>query len=331
MKIIFFEIQPWEEEKLKQAFPDAAFVKDKLAIENIEQYQDAEIISTFIYSSISRAVLNKLPNLKYIVTRSTGFDHIDGSAAHEKNIVIANVPEYGSRTVAEHTFALILALTRKIYQSINKVKHFDFNRDDIRGIDLFGKTMGIVGLGKTGIEVLKIARAFGLKVLVTTRTQDPHLAIEYGFDYVDLANLLSQSDIISLHVPYSKETHHLINIGNIADIKKGAYLINTSRGGLIETQAILKGLEENILKGVGLDVLEEEKELGDELEILKDGKESDTDLKTLIYNHVLINHLNVIITPHNAFNSVEALEKITQVTIENIRAILSNHLQNIVS
>src|SRR3989344_253806 len=177
MKTVFFEVQGWERRTLKKHFPNAVFTNDKLELETIEEYKDAEIISTFIYSSVSRAKLNKLPNLKFITTRSTGYDHIDLSATAEKKIAVSNVPEYGSRTVAEHTFRLILTLSRKKLRSIEQVKDdFNFNHDEIRGIDLEGKTIGIIGLGRIGMEVLKLAKGFSMDVLVTTRSQDPELS-----------------------------------------------------------------------------------------------------------------------------------------------------------
>lgn len=330
MKILFFEVASWEKDLLKESFPETELIEEKLNLENVVNYQDAEIISCFVYSQLNRQVLEKLPNLKLIATRSTGFDHIDVGYCQQKNILVANVPEYGSRTVAEHTFALILTLTKKIYQSINQAKNFDFNHENIRGIDLFDKTIGIVGLGKIGLEVLKIAKGFGMKVLVFSRSQKQDLKEKYDFEVVDLKTLLSKSDIVSLHVPYNKETHHLINKDNIFYFKKGAYLINTARGPVIETEAIILGLEKGILEGVGLDVLEEEKELAEETEILTKIYKTNIDLKTIVLNHVLVNHPKVIITPHNAFNTKEALERITKTTIKNIQAFQNNNPINLV-
>lgn len=330
MNIIFFEVADWEREILGKNFPEAILTEEKLTLENVEKYKNIELISCFIYSQINKEVIDQLPNLKFIATRSTGFDHIDTIYAKTKNILIANVPEYGSRTVAEHTFALILNLTRKIYQSINQAKNFDFDHKNIRGIDLYGKTIGIVGLGKIGFEVLKIAKGFGMKVLVFTRTKKEELAGQLGFQYVDLDFLLSNSDIVTLHLPYTKETHHIINKKNITHFKKGSYLINTARGGLVETEAIVLGLEKGILAGVALDVLEEEKELSEEIEILTSSYKKEVNLKTLVLDHILINHPKVIITPHNAFNTKEALERILLTTTENIKGFLEGHPKNLV-
>jgi D-lactate dehydrogenase len=323
-------VEDWEREKIQMAFPQAQLVNSPLTEENLSQYQDVEILSCFIYSQLKKDILEELPNLKLIATRSTGFDHIDIDYTKEKNILVANVPEYGSRTVAEYTFSLILTLVKKIYQSINQAKVFDFDHSHIRGFDLAGKTIGIIGLGKIGLEVLKIAKGFAINVLVYTRSKNDQLANQYQFQYVDLNTLLSSSDIITLHIPLTKETYHLINQNNIALIKKGAYLINTARGGLIETQALVKALEEEILTGVALDVLEEEKTLGEETEILTRSYRQEVDFKTLALNHILANHPKVIITPHNAFNTYEALERILETTINNINQYLKNTPINLV-
>lgn len=329
-KIVFFEVASWEKEELKRNFPEALLVEKPLTEENVSEFADTEIASCFIYSNFSKSVIEKLPKLKLIATRSTGFDHIDVSFCHQKNITVCNVPEYGSRTVAEHTFALILTLTRKIYQSINQAKNFDFNHEKIRGVDLFGKNLGILGLGKIGKEVVKIAHGFGMRVFVYTRTQDETLAKNLGFSYKSLDEILSQSDIISLHLPLTEETKHIINKKNIKKIKKGAFLVNTARGGLIETEALVLGLKEGGLAGVALDVLEGEKELMEEIEILTEGYQKKTDLKTLFLDHILVNHPNVIITPHNAFNTKEALFRILATTIKNIQGFLKGEIINVV-
>jgi len=323
-KIVFFEVASWEREKLKKSFPQALLINKPLNEENVSDFVDFEIASCFIYSHFSKSIIEKMPNLKLIATRSTGFDHIDVDFCHKKNITVCNVPEYGSRTVAEHTFALILTLTRKIYQSINQAKNLDFNHEKIRGVDLFGKTLGVLGLGKIGKEVVKIAHGFGMNILVHTRTQDELLAKELNFSYKNLDELLSQADIISLHLPLTNETKHIINKNNLSKIKKGSFLVNTARGGLVETEALVLGLKEGIFEGVALDVLEGEKELMEEIQILIESYQKKTDLKTLVLDHILFNHPNVIITPHNAFNTKEALFRILEMTIQNIKSFLKN-------
>jgi D-lactate dehydrogenase len=329
MRIVFFEVQEWEKEPLKENLPDSILTSEKLTAENASNFKDADIVSTFIYSKIDGEVFDKIPKLQLIATRSTGFDHIDAAKASEKGVKISNVPEYGTNTVAEHTFALILSLTRKIYQSINQTRNLNFDHSQLTGIDLYGKTLGIIGLGKIGEQVLKIGLGFGMNVLVHTRTQDKRLLGYYSFGYVDFKTLIQKSDIVTLHLPLTAETKHVISTRNITYFKKGSYLINTARGGLVETEAILLGIDQGILEGVGLDVLEEEQELTEELAVLNKS-ENQENLKTLVLNHVLINHPKVLITPHNAFNSQEALTKIDRTTIENIENFINGHPKNLV-
>jgi len=320
MKAVIFEIAQWEKELLKKSLRDAIFTEEKLTADNVSSYGDAEIISCFISSYINKDVIDKLPNLKLIVTRSTGFDHIDVNYCKTKNIVVSNVPEYGSSTVAEHTFALLLNLTRKIPQATEQIQKLNFDHSQLKGVDLYGKTLGIIGLGKIGQHVLRIAQGFGMKVISYARHPDEELAQKLNFEYRDLDSLLGESDVVTLHLPLTAETTHIINKDNILKFKKGSYLINTARGGLIEAEALLLGLDQGILEGVGLDVLEEEDELSEEVSILTKVSQQNINLKTLLYDHILIRHPKVIVTPHNAFNSQEALERIIQVTIENIQS-----------
>lgn len=333
-KIVFFEIEKWEEELVKTAFPEheLMFTEEKLEPKTYEQYKDAEIVSPFIYSTINQEVLSNLLNLKHIATRSVGFDHIDVNFAKQKGIVVSNIPRYGGDTVAEHTFALILAISRKLIPSIEKTKKGDFSLDGLTGFDLYGKTLGIIGAGHIGKKVIEIAKAFGMKILVYSRTKDEELAKDEKVSFADtLDYLLGNSDVISLHVPHTKETEHIINMGNLDKFKKGCILINTARGILIETQAILEGIEKGIFKAVGLDVLEEELGIKEERELLTSEYLKSFDPKTELLNHLLLNREEVIITPHNAFNSKEALVQIIDATILNIKAFLSGSPQNVVS
>ena len=330
-KIVFFEVQDWEIEILKSAFPGSKLVHEKLSEENSVNYSDSEIISCFVYSDLSKSILENFPKLRHIATRSTGFDHIATDYCNERKITVSNVPEYGSNTVAEHTFALILSLTRKIYQSVSQAKQLNFNHEEIRGVDLHGKTLGIIGMGKIGVNVLRIAHGFGMNLVVNTRSQDDKLREKYDFKYVDLDELLRSSDVISLHLPLVPETKHIINMDNLSLIKKGCYLINTARGGLVDTKTLIEGLNNNTFAGVALDVLEEEKELTEEAAILTPHFQKDADMETLVMDHYLINHPKVLITPHNAFNSVEALARIENTTIENIKAFLEGKDINLVT
>lgn len=332
MKLFFFDVDEWAKEYIKKALPNAIIIPDRLSVENISEYKDAEIISVFHTSDLSKDILHKLGRLNMIATRTTGYNHIDIAYCKKNNIIVSNVPSYGKHTVAEHAFGLILTLTRHLYDAIHRVKHDGkFCIDGLKGIDLFGKTLGIVGLGDIGMSMARIGRGFGMRILVHTRTHTPELALELGFEYAcDLPDLLGRSDIISLHVPYCKETANMISRKNISQIKKGAYLINTARGGLIETEAMVQGLEEGILSGIGLDVLEEEVEFAEDTDLLSSSYRKKIDYENLVFDHVLAHNEKVVITPHNAFNTTEARIRILETTINNIRSYLIHKPQNIV-
>jgi len=303
-------------------------------------------LSIFICSEIDKEIIDSLPNLKLITTRSTGYDHIDCEYCRSKGIVVCNVPEYGTKTVAEWTIGLMLNLMRKIYYAIDQIKESEsFDLKNLRGEELYGKTLGVIGTGKIGKEVIKLAKAFGMNMLAYDAFPDENFAKEYNVTYLTLEELLKNSDVITIHVNLNPSTYHLINKENIKFIKPGAYLINTARGGIVETEALLYGLKEGILKGVALDVLEEETEIKEELELLvkytttdKRGSNTDErgldDLKetafTLWQNHILMKMPNVLITPHNAFNSKEAIERILMTTNENIKKFLEGNPVNLV-
>lgn len=328
-KVAFFEIEPWEKEYLKKVLKGFKlyFFEEVIDNKNIKYIKDIDILSPFIYSKINKEIIRQLPDLKLISTRSTGFDHIDLKAAEEAKVKVANVPSYGANTVAEHTFALILSLSRKIHQSYERTSRGNFSLDGLRGFDLRDKTIGIVGCGNIGQHAIRIARGFGMHVLAYDVRRNAKLAKRLGFKYATLNELLKKSHIISLHAPYNKATHHLINRKNIKLVKDGAMIINTARGGLIDTTALVDGLRSGKLSGIGLDVLEEEKYiLKEEAELLSPhfpgtskGNISEY-LKTILEGHMLLISDKVIVTPHNAFNSQEALERILDTTIENVIA-----------
>ena len=330
--IVFFEIEEWEKDFIQKSFPDKKilFTINKAHEETSTDLFNASVISTFIYSNLDVNTLSKFANLKLIATRSTGFDHIDLSYCKEKGIVVTNVPNYGALTVAEHTFALILAISRKLIPTIERSRRGHFGLENLRGFDLAGKTIGVVGAGNIGSKVIKIALAYEMKVLVNTRHPSNELSQE-NVRYVSLDELISTSDIITLHVPHTPETHHLITMENIKKFKKGSILINTARGPLVETQAILEGLETGKLMAAGLDVLEEECSLKEERELLTEEYLKKCDIKAQLLNHVLLDRDDVIYTSHNAFNSDEALMQILHVTVSNISSFFQGKPQNTVS
>jgi D-lactate dehydrogenase len=333
MTIAFFETENWEQTLFATALHEDAFTFFPASLngDTVGEVAHADIVSTFIYSKLDAEVLSRLTSLKLIATRSAGFDHIDISYCKAHGITVCNVPAYGVNTIAEHTFALMLALSRKLIPSIERTRRGDFHLEGLRGFALAGKTLGVVGLGRIGTRVAELARAFGMKVLVSTRHQDPTKAETLGITFVDLPTILQSSDIVSLHVPLTPETRHLINTKNIQLMKKGIYLINTARGGVVETEAILWALEQGIIAGAALDVLEEECAFKEERELLTGAFLKTCDLKTQLLNHVLLTKENVIITPHNAFNSDDALREIVRTTINNIVAYTKGTPENVVN
>jgi D-lactate dehydrogenase len=331
MKQAFVEIESWEKEPIQKAFPgdELVFSPKTITAKNAVQFKEVEALSVFIYSKIDENLLSKLPKLKLLTTRSTGFDHIELEACKKRGILVCNVPTYGENTVAEHTFALIMALSRKILDCVERTRKGSFDLTGLRGFDLKGKTLGVLGTGNIGKHVIRIGQGFEMNVVAFDAFPNPQLAKEMGFTYLKLEELLKNADIITLHVPYLPQTHHLLNAKNFSLMKKGAYLINTSRGAIVDTDALVKALKSGKLAGAGLDVLEEECELLEERELVSSGFPQKCDLKTLVEDHLLLTMPNVIVTPHNAFNTNEALMRILQTTIDNINGFKQKKLQNV--
>lgn len=333
MKLVYFDAHPGEGDRLQQELSDieVTTVPEALSEKTVQFAKDADIVSVFVTSEMPEAVIEAIPNLKMIAARSAGYDHIDAATCKKKGVVLSTVPHYGETTVAEHAFALILALSRKVFQSYERTERMNFDREGLQGFDLKGKTLGVVGTGNIGKRAIEIGRGFSMEVIAYDVNPDQSLADELGFTYVEtLDDLLSQARVITLHVPYIKETHHLINKENIKKITPGGLLVNTARGGLVETQALLWALEEGVLAGAGLDVLEEEHDAYDRVEFLAQEDHTQDEVMTLLQNHMLVQRDDVLITPHNAFNSEEAVEKIFVTTLENIHSFLSDTPQNVV-
>ena len=328
MKITFSELENWEEEYILKKFKahKISFIKSPINYRNINQVKDSNILAVFIYSELNSKILSKFPKLKFIITMSTGFDHIDMDYCKKKRIKVSNIPYYGENTVAEHTIALILTLSRKINKSIEHTKNDNFSLKGLMGFDLRGKTLGVVGVGHIGRHVVNIAHGFGMNVVAYSKNRGKKLSKKLGLKFISFNDLLKRSHIITFHVPLNTETKHMINMSNISKIKKGAYIINTSRGGVIDTRALLYGLNNNILSGAGLDVLEGEENIKEEKSLLRNGNERDW--KTLLQNHLLLKDKNVIITPHCAFYTREALERILDAAIDDIRKFLGKKVRN---
>lgn len=321
MKIHYFSGEPWEEEYVKSKLTghDVVFHEGSITKYPDLTDSDAEILCTFIESKIGEAEMSRFPALKLIATRSTGYDHVDLAAAKARGVTLANVPFYGENTVAEFAFALLLALSRRVIDADERVREGTFSPIGLRGFDLAGKTIGIIGTGHIGAHVIRMAQGFGMKVIAFDVKPNPDLSHILNFPYLSLPELLAASDVVSIHVPYNTQTHHLINRENIGGIKKGAYIINTARGAILETDALVEALKSGLVAGAGLDVLEEEGDLADETAFLTSPHPQEGALRVTLENHYLIDHPRVIVTPHTAFNTTEAVMRILDTTIENIQ------------
>jgi D-lactate dehydrogenase len=331
MRIAFFEVKELEEEYLKKKLDGhiLKFSDEKLSLENVPQKKDFDSVSVFIYSKIDEQIIQAIPNLKLITTRSTGYDHIDIDASKKHGITVCNVPSYGENTVAEHTFALILSLSRNICKACIRRFEQDFSIEGLEGFDLKGKTIGVIGTGQIGLHVIRIAKSFGMNVVAYDVRQNKLLSEVLGFEYGSLENLLAISDVITLHVPYIKATHHLMNKDTFKLVKKGAILINTARGSIVDTEALIEALDNKILSGAGLDVFEGEEVIKEEKQLLYEPKNLEV-LASLVKDHILLSKDNVVFTPHIAFYSKEALERILETTVENVVAFVSGKPQNVV-
>ncbi len=313
MKIAFIgKLEDWQKQIFDQHLEEFS-LKYFNRLSDLPSQSDFEIISVFTTHKLTREVLAKHPALKLIAVRSTGYDNVDLEYAKDNHITVVNVPGYGSHTVAEFTFGLILDLTRKINQAVRRVKHDKkFNQEDLRGVDLFGKTIGVIGTGHIGTNVIKIAHSFGMKVIAFDIIKDESLAREFNFSYLTLHELLKQSDIVTIHCPATPQTKHLINKDNISLMRSSAYLINTARGIVIETECLFHALKDHHIAGAGLDVLEFENDLDNQ-------------------SKKLIGLENVIVTPHVAFKTIEAETTIFETTLSNIQNFIKGQPDNIVT
>jgi D-lactate dehydrogenase len=241
------------------------------------------------------------------------------------------VPDYGDATVAEHAFALLLSVARKIPESLARVQRLDFDRKQLRGIELQGRRLGVLGTGRIGRRAAQIGRGFDMEVVAYDKRQDDEAANAIGFVYLSLEELLATSDVVTVHLPATPQTLNLLDREALARMKPGSILINTARGNIVDAEALLWALQTGILWGAGLDVMPGEPLLRDEAEILRSGRTlAGTELQTLLADHLLLRMQNVIITPHNAYNTEAALHRIIQTTLDNIEAFVAGSPRNAV-
>ena len=316
--VAFYDTKPYDREFIGAALAaqpevELRLLEFRLTAESVETARGAQAVCLFVNDRVDRPILTKLKELcvRHVALRCAGFNNVDLPAARELGIAVTRVPAYSPHAVAEHTLALLLTLNRKIHRAYNRVREHNFSLAGLVGFDLHGKTVGIIGTGKIGRITAEIFRGFGTTVLAYDVAPDHDWAARHGITYAPLDTVLTQSDIVSLHTPLTTDTFHLINANTLARMKPGAYLVNTSRGKLVETSALINALKAQHLGGVALDVYEEEE--GVFFEDLSGGVLQDDELSRLL------TFPNVLITSHQAFLTAEALREISRVTVENLQ------------
>ena len=292
MKIAFFEIKPEEKEFFSQHLEneDVAFFTGTIN-EELQDVSDFDAVSIFVHSRITDEVLKKLPNLKYLQTRSTGYDHIKCPALYARGLVVSNVAGYAGPAVAEFAFSLLLNAIRKTYEALRRSKENNFEYADLKGMELYGKTLGILGLGTIGSQMARIAKGFGMNIVAFSRTRRD-IVDELAIDFCELEEVLQRSDILMIALPLTPATKHLLNIDNIQKMKEDAIIVNTARGEIIEDAVYTQKSHIFCLDVIG-----------------------DTHY---------IHHENVLYTPHMAYYTKEALERIMQISLANMQAFLQH-------
>ena len=310
-KIAFFDAKPYDRtwfDQLNQHY-HIKYYEHKLTPDTISLAHGCEAVIPFVNDTLDRTVIDGLcqEGIKMIALRCAGYNNVDRDAARGR-IPVVRVPGYSPYAVAAFTMGLLLSLNRKIHKAYFRTRDFNFSLNGLVGFDLHGRTVGVIGTGKIGQIFIRICQGFGMHVLA----YDPYPVQDAGFPYVSLEELLAKSDIISLHCPLTEQTRHLINRDTIAQMKDGVYLLNTSRGMLVESESLLDALKSGKIAGAGLDVYEEETEFF--FEDRSDTVQRDTLLS------LLVSMPNVVLTSHQAFLTNEALHNIAQVTLDNLDA-----------
>ncbi len=316
MKVAFFNTHAFEKPYFingnRNYDQSITFLDAKLNEQTVELARGHDCVCAFVYDHLNPNVLTQLKEMgvRLIALRSAGFNHVDLEAAAKLELPVVRVPAYSPYSVAEHAVALMLTLNRKIYQATSRVRENNFSLDGLVGFDLHGKTVGIIGTGKIGSVVAKIMKGFGCNILAYDIAPNTELAMNLGIQYVEMNHLLRDSDIVTLHVPLSPKTHHMIDITAFVQMKSNAMLINTGRGALIETKALIQALKNNRIGYAGLDVYEEE-----------EGVFFENLSGQVLHDDVLARLMtfpNVLITSHQAFLTKEALSNIAHDTLQNI-------------
>lgn len=316
MKIAVFDTHQFEKETLTKANTsyqfELTFIDVRLTKETATLAHSHECVCAFANDELDKEVLEILNNqgVKLIALRSAGYNHIDLVGAQEYGIKVVRVPEYSPFSVAEYAVGLILCLNRKIHKSYSRVREGNFSLDGLVGFDLHGKTVGVIGTGRIGQSFIRIMRGFGCHVLAYDISPNLKFSEEAGISYVSFKKVIETSDVISLHLPLSKESFHLFNEEIFKSLKKGCILINTGRGGLIDTKSLIRSLKSGNLGGAGLDVYEEEEKI-----FFQDHSDEILQDDMLVR---LMSFPNVLLTSHQGFLTHEALTNIADTTFKNI-------------
>ncbi len=316
MKVAFYDTKSYDRTffgaAVKEKDMEIVFHDFRLAAANALSVEGCEAVCVFVNDKVDRACLEVLSEngVKLVALRCAGFNNVDLDAAKELGISVVRVPAYSPHAVAEHAVALLLTLNRKIHRAYNRVRELNFSLGGLVGFDLHGKTIGIMGTGKIGRCAAQIFRGFGCKVLAYDPFPQEEWARENGVEYTDIDRILSDSDVVSLHMPLTEETFHILDADSISQMKRGAYLLNTSRGKLVESKAVIAALKTGQLGGVALDVYEEEEGVFFE-------DHSDVALQDDVLSR-LLTFPNVLVTSHQAFLTEEALGAIAGTTVDSI-------------
>ncbi|MGD9638022.1 MAG: 2-hydroxyacid dehydrogenase [Alphaproteobacteria bacterium] len=320
-KIAFFDTKPYDKESFLELNKDYnfefAFFENKLRPETISLVDGADVVCAFVNDTLSSEVIDGLANrgVKIVALRCAGYNNVDFKAAYNK-IHVVRVPAYSPYAVAEHAVALMLALNRKIHKAFNKTRESNFTLFGLMGFDMHQKTAGVIGTGKIGKTLIGILKGFGMNVLASDAFPDTESAQKMGYEYVSLDEIYAKSDIISLNCPLTKETTHLINSDTISKMKNGVMIINTGRGKLIDTNALIEGLKSRKIGAAGLDVYEEESDY-----FFSDFSNDVLDDDKLAR---LLSFGNAIVTAHQAFFTKEAIYEIAKTTLDNIKFFFEN-------
>ena len=330
-KIVFFDVEDYEKDFLNKNNDGSFFLVESPLNDQTkvnEELSEAEIISVFTTSRVTKNILSKFPKLKLIALRSVGFNHVDLDYCNAHNITVETSPNYGNKSVAEFAFALMLGVCRKIFPAENDYKNMVINPNNLVGSELGGKTVGVIGVGAIGAAFVRLAYGFDMKILGYDLKPNRELIDKYGIKYVDFETILRESDFISLHAPLMKDNFHLFDAEAFAKMKKSAVLINTARGELIDSEALFNALASEKIAGAGLDVLESEATINDLNLVIGINRLSNDELRNTIINSRLFQLPNVIVTPHIAYNTYEAIDRILTTTISNIQAFREGRIQN---